>query len=189
MQFKKSLYTLVESCDGRDFLVNTRSRSVAAFEKEELSEILRFMDNPNDTSYKYFDELYKNGFIIESGIDEQTLLEYSYNRQFFCTNKLFISVLPTTQCNFSCPYCFENDTPSTMSNEDIRTLALAIEKEIPRLNELHVSFFGGEPLLLWNNYKDQFIEEELPMKVIKTGSTIMWDPSGRNNVCPDKKKK
>lgn len=24
-------------------------------------------------------------------------------------------------------------------------------------------------------------------KVIKTGSTIMWDPSGRNNVCPDKK--
>lgn len=26
------------------------------------------------------------------------------------------------------------------------------------------------------------------MKVIKTGSTVMWDPSGRNNVCPGKKR-
>lgn len=149
---------MLENHGQKKFLINTLTRAVAELEEESLLEILKFLDNPNDTSYKYFDELYKNGFIIESSINEMILLEYNYNKQFFCADKLFISVLPTTQCNFSCPYCFENDTPLSMSDKNIETLISAIDNKIPTLSELHVSFFGGEPLLCWEKYKEQFIK-------------------------------
>lgn len=158
MKFKKSFYTIIEMHGTRTFLINTLSRAVAELEKDDLSEVLQFIDNPNNTSYRYFDELYKNGFIIDSEVDEQNLLEYNYNKQFFCKDTLFISVLPTTQCNFSCPYCFENDAPLIMSNDSIEILTSAICRKIPALSKLHISFFGGEPLICWNAYKDSFIK-------------------------------
>ena len=50
------------------------------------------------------------------------------------------------QCNLRCTYCYNGDKFSRRMSADTmrRALALALDKRAPRL---HVSFFGGEPLL------------------------------------------
>lgn len=62
--------------------------------------------------------------------------------------KLFhLIILPTEKCNFRCTYCYEDFAIGRMKDPIVNGIKRLIERRIPSLNSLSISWFGGEPLL------------------------------------------
>lgn len=64
-------------------------------------------------------------------------------------DEVALTLCPTMGCNFDCPYCFENHAGGKMSREvqdDVVALAGRL-MDVSRARKLHVTWFGGEPLL------------------------------------------
>lgn len=56
-------------------------------------------------------------------------------------------LLPTEKCNFRCVYCYEDFSIGKMRPGVVRGIKELISRRAPALRRLHVSWFGGEPLL------------------------------------------
>ncbi|MFD5888698.1 radical SAM protein [Streptomyces sp. NPDC060334] len=65
----------------------------------------------------------------------------------FSNEILHLIVLPTEQCNFRCVYCYEDFSVGTMKAPVIMGVKRLLERRIPTLRQLHIGWFGGEPLL------------------------------------------
>lgn len=165
--FKKSFYTITEQHAGKTFLLNTKTRAVAELVPHEEDEVLSFLSNPLDIGFKYFSVLKDNGFIVDSSSDETAELEYAYNVQFFNSKNYYISILPTLKCNFNCPYCFENEHSSNMAVDKLNLLFDVLNKEVKKMETLHISLFGGEPLLKWKKIYNYLLE--LKTEALKVG--------------------
>jgi uncharacterized protein len=60
--------------------------------------------------------------------------------------RLELIVMPTEQCNFRCTYCYEDFKLGRMSSDTIAGLRALISNRIDKLDQLYISWFGGEPL-------------------------------------------
>lgn len=69
---------------------------------------------------------------------------------------LNVVLMPTLDCNFSCPYCFEKSTKHLVENNKVYFTALEkyFFENIHRYKRVNLSFFGGEPLLVKNELFD-----------------------------------
>ncbi|MDE6296174.1 MAG: radical SAM protein [Muribaculaceae bacterium] len=79
-------------------------------------------------------------------------------------NRLFqLNINPTLDCNFRCWYCYENHHKgSFMSAQTIESVVKFIDNTLERLRELeefHISFFGGEPLIGFDDVARPLIEQ------------------------------
>ena len=67
------------------------------------------------------------------------------------SNKHFqLIILPTEKCNFRCTYCYEDFAADRMRQETILAIKKLLERRVPDLETLDVSWFGGEPLVAKN---------------------------------------
>lgn len=71
-------------------------------------------------------------------------------------NKIGLSLVLTDECNLECKYCFEKDKDwhiDTFRNvtENYKLLILKVSK---KYKNIHINFFGGEPLLSFNKIID-----------------------------------
>lgn len=90
---------------------------------------------------------------------------------------LCITLIPTYDCNFRCPYCFEKHRLScgeewlkkTMSTEMVDAVFEAIEKEKKRGSRIdRMRIYGGEPLLKENKEIIRYISK----KAVDAGLTL-----------------
>jgi uncharacterized protein len=63
-------------------------------------------------------------------------------------------LLPTEQCNFRCVYCYETFEHRKMPPSVVAGVKALIDRRSSFLNELAISWFGGEPLLAFGIVKD-----------------------------------
>jgi uncharacterized protein len=56
-------------------------------------------------------------------------------------------LFPTEQCNFRCVYCYEDFEIGKMSDETVEGIKNLLSSRAKDLSSLHLSWFGGEPLL------------------------------------------
>lgn len=56
-------------------------------------------------------------------------------------------ILPTERCNFRCTYCYEDFVIGKMSKSVQDSIERFMERRVPELAELSLSWFGGEPLV------------------------------------------
>lgn len=63
--------------------------------------------------------LVENGFLVDAELDEVSALKYAYNKRYFSNTALGIIMLPTMNCNFNCPYCFEKPSAHTVGPETL----------------------------------------------------------------------
>ena len=119
----------------------------------------------SDLQIKDFDSLRKNGFIVKQDLDEQNMLNYMFSKYYFNSNLKNIVLMPTLNCNFGCTYCFEKSTSNKfVENKNYFNAIknyLKLEKE--NISNLHLSMFGGEPLLKKKEIFDlcEFVDKEL----------------------------
>lgn len=66
---------------------------------------------------------------------------------FMSNRRQELIIFPTEKCNFRCTYCYEDYTIGRMSDDTIGGIKAFLDRRTPDLDELYLSWFGGEPLV------------------------------------------
>ena len=100
-----------------------------------------------DENHPIIERFAKRGIICK--FDERAALETMGRAACAIRHAISLTICPTMGCNFDCPYCFEDHGRGKMSAEvqdDVVALAGRM-LEAGGVKDLHVTWFGGEPLL------------------------------------------
>lgn len=149
---KISKYTFLQDVDEKyTVLYNCRNEAIAVIENE-LAEMLRSktLEDIQRCHAVFYSFLKSENFIVRGECieEEEVIKDWKKNDK---NNKNFsIFINPTLDCNLHCWYCYEKHIKGSLLNEDIMLSVQAlIKKKIKneRVENLSVSFFGGEPFL------------------------------------------
>lgn len=149
---KLSKYNYYTRNDNQELLLfNTLNgtKSFLKVSRENASAAEAFLSGKGEKSglsSSLYDELVKWGYVIPEELDEDVLLRAIYVDSI-SDPRLQITILPTEQCNFRCKYCYESFPDKVMSEETQSALLLFLKKNLGKYSALHISWFGGEPLL------------------------------------------
>ncbi len=92
--------------------------------------------------------LYKYGFLIRKEGNELQKLRVEMLQERFKTDVLTMVIIPTTACNFGCPYCYEGNIASYKMSDSVQDEIYALVKGISKkIAAFQIMWFGGEPLL------------------------------------------
>ena len=157
--YKKSAYTILCERGGKPYIWNTLSGALASIDPDMIASLLTDVIDP--ASCPNFDALKANRFIVPSDFDEY---EFVLNRANLIKatedpRNMFFVIAPTLNCNYRCPYCFEEGRTSfcNMSSETCSEIKHFITDKIlanDNLKYLHITWFGGEPLLCLDKIED-----------------------------------
>lgn len=153
--FKTSLYNYFLNEDSHFIYFNGVSScvfSVTLKEHEQLQllflDLISFEINYNSV----FNNFVKWGFIVEEDVNEIDIIRYKNKQDVYGNGFYNLVINPTLECNFNCWYCYEEHPKGFMSEDVvdrvIKHISYKIDKE--RITALHLSWFGGEPLLYFN---------------------------------------
>jgi len=78
--------------------------------------------------------------------DPHTMLDPRRLASCLSNRRLELIVLPTEQCNFRCTYCYEDFRLGRMGSDTVEGIRALISNRIDKLDQLYISWFGGEPL-------------------------------------------
>ena len=89
-----------------------------------------------------------NGMLISTETDELKEVLERYEKKRTAKNRLSLTIAPTLDCNFACPYCYESRQPGKMDRKIGNQLLDFIQARLETGGELSVTWYGGEPLLV-----------------------------------------
>jgi len=143
MNFHTSMYNIFFQKDNFYYVFNTHKGNLITLDRFVYDNLKNgeLLSIPNDI----FSKLLKLGFVsCEKNEFKQVLKE---NIDFINNSKMFsILISPTLKCNASCSYCFEKG--AKVEDMDFITADNVIKYiESNYKNNLHITWFGGEPLL------------------------------------------
>ncbi len=151
---KPSRYNRIfQASDGTWLAFNAWSTALAEIESGDLEFIQAYLAEPDgvscDTGHKrdIREALIAGHFLIEDNVDELATLKADMFRDRFRTDQLHLTIAPTLDCNFRCDYCYEDHLRVTMARPVQDALIRWVEERAGSLRELHVTWYGGEPLL------------------------------------------
>lgn len=166
---KSSFYNIFFDYEGKIIGYNGLSDNFIVIEKilYELLEVgiknneIKNLKKYHIDFYKY---LVKNGFIIKDKVNELTEIKKISNETDFDDTTYSLTINPTMNCNFRCWYCYETHVKSSIISKKIKEKIISfidniiIEKK-GKLKRIHISWFGGEPLLHFDKVILPLLEE------------------------------
>lgn len=142
---------------GIPLLYNSKNRSFAQLPADVYEQLearrdreLSEYDFPEDVR-KYFTE---SGVFVTREDDEDYVNYELFNfyTDSYASDTLCVSLAPTLDCNFACPYCYEKHKRKvSMGEEDIERF-LRFVRNYPK-KRLYLHWYGGEPLLAFETMK------------------------------------
>ena len=147
------------------------------------------LDNPNAMLTEKDEEIRQlmkdQGILVPEELSEKDFLfERNQLARNNTSTSLSLTICPTINCNFRCTYCYQHHIPTIMSEEVQDTLLDWIEKKHPSAKNIHITWFGGEPLLgypvikrLTKKLQDKFGKENYSAFMITNGSLLKPDIS------------
>lgn len=184
-----SSYTIsvkLEAEEDKFFLVHGYTGAIDIVEGECWRQIEHFSSN-NNLSAETIDTLQKRGYLTTRTLEEEHQYVWKIaNVLHQIQAKMYKSwgFIITYNCNFRCPYCFENSisqngkawTGKTFTKEMVDNAFLAMSKIEPE-RELHnneILLYGGEPFLRNNKEVVSYIikkgiDNNYKFKVISNG--------------------
>lgn len=106
-----------------------------------------------DTYKELFEVLVDQEFIIHENMNELLEIKNLHHKHIKDDSVLDLTILPTTKCNFSCPYCFLYDKNKEVMDETCYDSILNLiknfsSKTISNMKKrVIINWFGGEPTL------------------------------------------
>ncbi len=109
---------------------------------QEISQAPSMIDK-DDEQYKF---LFDGKFIVDSNEIELNKIILRNLRTRFSNDSYMLTIAPTRQCNFACPYCYEKKrlTHKQMSQEVINSIISFVDLNCKN-KSLNVVWYGGEP--------------------------------------------
>ena len=153
LEFSK--YILVARDKSNNILLyNTLHMTYVFVEESNYNDLLILYNDIQQNKINLFDPnlkiLHENKMVIfpeDSREDEMNLLKERYENTINTNDSLDLILLPTEKCNFRCIYCYEDFVNGKMSQKVISKTKEMIDTLLPYYKRLHISWFGGEPLL------------------------------------------
>lgn len=147
--YKLSVFNIYTNSENEELIIyNTLTSGVLKLEKKFVSLLNDFINKQeeNEKNEELIKELKKGGMLLDDCIDEMGSLEYIRNAKKFGDRDLSLTIATTSNCNFRCPYCYEEGINHIDMNLEVQDMILDfIDKRNP--NTLGVTWYGGEPLL------------------------------------------
>lgn len=151
VRFSKYLYLFKK--EGKNFLYASLTNSFAELDNDVYGKLLSVRDG-NGSLDDLDDEerdLLRSMKVIE--VDDEleiNKLKFNLLTRRYDPRHLYLTINPTLACNFSCPYCFEGEHSSHFMDDKVEDDIIAFIQNHKFLSHLHVTWFGGEPLLVFN---------------------------------------
>ncbi len=147
--WKPSLFNMM-TChpDGSLLIVNSLSGGFVKVNPIEVDYVSKILEKKvTENIQGILAVLAENGILVPSSVDELQKASNIHNYLLQNNNRLSLTLLPTMQCNFRCTYCYEDFEGGRMSKDIIDSIIQLIYREVNTLQNLSVSWFGGEPLI------------------------------------------
>lgn len=146
---KYSKYNIIKNYSEKTILYNSFSKASIFLEKDSDTKFIEEINEFNKLNEDEKKLLYDNGFLIDDNRDEFSELKYMYQQKFFDTDLFNIVLVPSLLCNFKCPYCCEKDYSCGKENvkQYFKILKKYAKENFNKHRIVHISLFGGEPLL------------------------------------------
>ncbi|MCC7011661.1 MAG: radical SAM protein [Planctomycetes bacterium] len=151
---KASRYNRVFQSDSGAWLAfNSWSTALAELDPSNLEFVQALLADPDRTPVDSDDKraireaLIDAHFLVEDEADELGELQADLMRDRFRTDQLCLTIAPTLDCNFRCDYCYEEHLKVHMSQRVQDALLAFVEGQARRLDQIAVTWYGGEPLL------------------------------------------
>lgn len=151
---KQSKYNYIVPYKNSSIFYNGITDSFFIVPKEKASTYSAILENPDPhkESFGLFLERMKSqGFIVEDSEDEFLLVKRKIeNRRN--PHQYYLMILPTYQCNLKCWYCIQDHQNLFMDESTAKRIKLLIRNKLKEnsIDSLHISWFGGEPLMAYN---------------------------------------
>lgn len=147
-----SKYTyLLSAPDGKFLVYNSRTNSFIKIEEElyrelELIKSGKDFDSLNEKTLK---ELVNHKVVITKSDEDNyyTSLKFNSYLRNFSQHTLTLTLVPTTGCNFDCPYCFERNKDMRIISDEVINNLITFINTHKNAEKLSITWFGGEPLL------------------------------------------
>lgn len=145
MSIKKSRFNFIYKRSDNEFVIyNTYSKALIVLDALEYENF--FYGNNFEKTTE--DILIKNHILIEDSFDEEKFLKYCHNLTKYSKEALHLVLATTMDCNFGCPYCYENRRKGKMSTEIQNSIIDFIKRNLENgIKLLDITWYGGEPLL------------------------------------------
>lgn len=143
---------------------NSRSNALALIEKQKYNKFMAFCNEGEEISDNELVQSLKNGlFIIDDGVNELDSIRFNMLVNRYSATGLSFTIAPTSDCNFSCIYCYEKGgiKPVYMNEATQVKVVELLKSKVKTITNFHVSWYGGEPLMAFD------IVEKLSKKFIE----------------------
>jgi uncharacterized protein len=146
---KESRYNIwVEDAAAR-YVYNGLSGAVIEVPREKWASISSFIagDDRGDADAALLHALVRGRMVIPDDTDEFALLRERYRITRHRTDAFHLTIVTSLGCNFDCPYCFEAKHPSLLDEPVQDRLLQLVDRKLPAIRLLSVTWYGGEPLV------------------------------------------
>jgi len=146
---KISNYNIIKEMESEILVYNSFSKASLILEKDSDISAFKNIDAFNKLSDDDKKVLVDNGFVVNEDRDEFSEIKYIYEQKYFETDMFNIILVPSLACNFGCPYCCEKDYVCGKQNikKYFEILKKYAKDNFHLHTVVHISLFGGEPLL------------------------------------------
>lgn len=152
---------------------NSLKNKIFTLNKIEYSNLKQKLQKLSEFLEEYptlFTKLMNWGFVIEQNTNELDIIRFNNKQQTHINRFYWVTINPTLTCNAKCWYCSTEYNEAKyekrcMNKKTIKLVQqhLANSIIIDRKDEIHIDWFGGEPLLFYKEVMKPISDYILPI--------------------------
>lgn len=156
-KIRKSKFALFVKKDNGNYVVySSMSGAVIVFNQELYVKMLEDVIKKDIFEYQdndFFNLMLDKKIFIDDYVNEDLMVRGMYEEQIVRSHSLELMLIVTRQCNFRCIYCGQPHLDEKMNEAIYDSILNFIKEQILKhgYTNVYVTFFGGEPLIEFNN--------------------------------------
>lgn len=144
-----SKYNILSKSEKYGYLLfNTMSLAFIRINEQDIDMWKKLRETPDSyTNFQNYDFLIKARILVDNQEDDLNVYLADVLKNRYNSSDMALTILPTRGCNFGCIYCYEQDRPNVLMNEQTEKAIVKFVCSNSNLKRLSVVWCGGEPLL------------------------------------------
>lgn len=139
-----SKYNIVVKTDANHYVIYNVLRNKVIRLTDTYYSKINF-SNLSSSDKEVLSFLVDNRFVVDETEEHQAVSDKYH--AIIDSNSLYLTIIGTFACNFSCPYCYEDhSSASRLKKADYDNIIEYISRR--NIRKVQVNLFGGEPLLI-----------------------------------------